>query len=588
MKHTNFLFIFLFLMFNHAYSQNTTIDILINKNDENFEFQIDKLVDEFLAEKADGCINFNIIKERGDGSSPYIIELWETEEFLNQYIFKVTRKRKVEGKDGNTVEKKYTAAGINVRAQYKVFGRMTERESQSIIDLFILDGRIDKEINEDEVRKKWKIKRSERKELSDYILNKYELAILQKRKETLTQMKELLGNHLISIVANSILPPTRITGIAEQKKEKVKKVNIEKCPEIDLSQYGTFYYAIYTLEDKEGNKVYTQVGTCYFDKDPTIMGIRKGEKELLPLIKNNTPLFIGKHKSMDAHATSDEKTEKTKDISFVFFYQPTHTYTETERLNMEFIYQASFLGYKNIRVIADDKLTNSINETTSQSLYTYDPDKESDLDITVDDIKSNTTIFIGISNPKKLKSSGGLFKNSSVNEKAEYIVAKCEYKLGDIKYESISQFETYKNAIGLHNSTRAVGLKEVRAPLCKEEFSILGIAKEKKGKVKKVYVSSTTPLDEGETFKVYKNENITKKSKEFAKLKIDELVNRYIAIADVKKGDKVIAPYTDGSKPIFVQKSGGGGGFLGKALRLGGSAGSPRAITIIYGIDEKL
>ena len=535
MKNTLYILFTLLLTCTIVKSQDISIDLLLNSNKDNFEFQLAKIVDEVLDEKESGCITYNVITDRNAGTSPYIIELWESGEFVNQYIFKQQRTRKVEGKDGNYVEKKYTAAGINVTAIYKILGRMTERESGSIIDLFILDGRIDKEIVEDEVRKKWKRKRSERKELSDFILTKYESDIDKKRKETQADVKKLLSDQLIGMVANSILPPTMVTGINKQKKDKVKKITIDKCPEIDLSQYGTFYYAIYTLEEKNGNRIYTQVGTCYFDKEPGVMGVRKGEKELLPLIESNTPLYVGKHKSMDPHATSAEKTEKTKDISFIFFYEPTHTFTDLERLNLEFIYQSSFLGIKNVRVIADDKISKSINETTSQSIYTYDPEKEDDLSITLDDIKSNTTIFVGISNAKKLKIKSSLLKKSDINPDAEYIIAKAEYKKGDTKYESIDQFETFKNGTGMYFKNLSAHLSEIKEPLTDPNIQILGIAEQKKDKVKKVYISGTIPLDGGDSYKVYKQAKINKKSKEFAKLKVDELVNKYVAIAKVKK-----------------------------------------------------
>lgn len=588
MKNTVFFLFVLLLVCGKVTGQNVSIDLLLNTNKDNFEFQLEKFVDEFIAEKEEGCISFNIIKDKQEGTSPYIIELWESDEFVNQYIFKNSRTRKVEGKDGKEVEKKYTAAGINVRAFYKVLGRMTERESSSIIDLFILDARIDKEIAEDEVRKKWKIKRSERKELSDFILTKYESDIEKKRKETQQDVKKLLGDHLIGMVANTILPPAMVTGINKQKKDKVKKITIDKCPEIDLTQYGTFYYAIYTMTEYGDDKVYNQVGSCYFDKEPGVMGVRKGEKELLPLIESNTPLYVGKHKSMDPHATTAEKTEQTKDISFIFFYEPTHTYTELERLNLEFLYQASFLDLKNVRVIADDKITQSINETTSQSIYTYDPEKKSDLDITLGDIKSNTTIFVGVSNAKKLELKSSFFKKDDFNPEAEYILAKAEYKDGDMKYESMDQFETFSNKIGIYINSIRVRLPEIKSPIVDENIKLLGIAEENKGKVKKVYVSGTVPLDDGDSYKLYTQKDFTKKTKEFAKLKIDELVNKYVAIAKVKKGDKVIAPYTDGKTPIYTKKA-DGGGLLGKAVRLaGGSSTYSGKIYYIRGKSDRI
>jgi len=588
MKSSLYLFFILLLLGSEVKSQDISIDILLNVNEDNFEFQLDKIIEEFLAEKTEGCISYNLINDISEGESPYIIELWESGEFINQYIFKNTRTRKVDGKDGEKIEKKYTAAGINVRAFYKVLGRMTERESQSIIDLFMLDGRIDKEIAEDEVRKKWKRKRSDRKELSDFILTKYESEIEKKRKETQKDIKEQLSTQLVSMVANSILPPTMVTGINKQKKDKVKKITIGNCPEIDLTQYGTFYYAIYTLTEKEGNKIYNQVGTCYFDKEPGVMGVRKGEKELLPLIKNNTPLYVGKHKSMDSHATSSEKTEKTKDISFIFFYEPTHTFSELERLNLEFIYQSSFLGLKNVRVIADDKISKSINETASQSIYTYDPEKKDDLSIEIGDIKSNTTIFVGISNAKKLKLESSFFKKQDINPDAEYILATAEYKEGDTKYESMNQFETFSNNIGMYFTSIRVGLSEIKSSLTDGNIKLLGIAEEKKGKVKKVYVGGTIPMDEGDSYKLYTQKDFTKKTKEFAKLKIDELVNKYVAIADVKKGDKIIAPYIEDKTQIYTKKA-EGGGLLGKALRLaGGSSGYSGRIYYIRGKSSRI
>lgn len=120
MKNAIYL-LFSFLAFhNFSYGQDVSIDLLLNTNKENFEFQLEKMVNEIIDEKTSGCISFNIINDRNEGTSPYIIELWESGEFVNQYIFKNTRKRKVTDKNGEEVEKKYTAAGINVTAIYKV------------------------------------------------------------------------------------------------------------------------------------------------------------------------------------------------------------------------------------------------------------------------------------------------------------------------------------------------------------------------------------------------------------------------------------------------------------------------------------
>ena len=78
-----------------------------------------------------------------------------------------------------------------------------------------------------------------KKELSDFILTKYESEILDYRKETQKDMKDLLSNQLVSMVSNSILPPAMVTGIAEQKKDKVKKIKIDQFIFISSSSvYG--------------------------------------------------------------------------------------------------------------------------------------------------------------------------------------------------------------------------------------------------------------------------------------------------------------------------------------------------------------
>ena len=124
MKHLFLSLLFLFVL-NASFGQGISVDLILNTKEKNTEFQLATLVQQVLDEKTEGCISFNVISNREQGNSPYVIEMWESDESLRQYTFNKTRTRNVDGKDGKTVKQSYKASGINVSAIYKILGRMT-------------------------------------------------------------------------------------------------------------------------------------------------------------------------------------------------------------------------------------------------------------------------------------------------------------------------------------------------------------------------------------------------------------------------------------------------------------------------------
>ena len=135
---TILILLFLVNVFIASAQNEKTIDILINSNDENIEYSLKVYIPAFLEKHnaEENCVTYNIIQSLEEAKNPIIIELWESKEYMSTNIFREKRKKtkKVQGKEDQTVN--YIAAGIKVHSELEVYGRMIEKESTSVLDLF--------------------------------------------------------------------------------------------------------------------------------------------------------------------------------------------------------------------------------------------------------------------------------------------------------------------------------------------------------------------------------------------------------------------------------------------------------------------
>lgn len=542
--------------------QDIKIDVLTNINSNNEVYKLNDLLEDIISEQDNGCAIYNPISKEEDGTADIILELWESQEFFDQKIFKETRTDEKTNAAGKTTVSKRKVAGILVKDEIKLYGRMTERASGSVIDLFVLLGSVGHEYDVKEVALSWSKNPSEFKRIQENILFNNEDIVQEGRAANVVAVKDRLAEIMSLMVSENLATEAKIVGIAKQKKDKVKKIEIEKCADVDISKYGTIYFGIVQGSDYEGERIYRKVGTCYFDQEDNIMGVRKGEKELLPLIEAGEDLFVADAIAIDQNSLSKYKTKETKDMTFVFFYDPTHTYTELDRLHIEFMYQASLLGYRDVRVMANDAITESINQSMSKSIYSPAKSDKEEIELNIDNIKSTNTIFVGLSNPEEYKASLATLFSEKPNRDARFMSSTIKYKDELIEINKNENRKIVKRKSGYYFDNHLVEVEAIKGLINNSGLKILGVEEEKKGKVKKVIVTSNEPLSRKAKYNIY-DQKITKKSKPVLQLKIDEILNTYTAIAEVKKGEKKVLDLLKSNKKLISEKKSSGKGILG-------------------------
>ncbi len=544
-------------------SQDVKVDLIVNANKENETYKLMDLVSAVSSELSTGCVEYTVIPNAEAAQNDIVIELWDSKEYLDQKIFKLTRKETKTSPQGKETVTKRKVAGIAVQDEVKILGRMTERESGSVIDLFVLLGTVGHEYDVPEVAESWTKDPTEFRRIQENILFNNEDIVTEGRAANVTSLKEKLSESIKLMVADNLLEEAKIVGVAKQKKDKVKKAKIEKCDEVDIGKYGALYYGIKEASEYKGQKIYREVGTCYYDKDESIVGIRKGEKELLPLINSDSELYVADANAIDQSNLSKFKVENPTDISFVFMYDPTHPYSDLDRLHIEFLYQASMIGYRDVRVIANDAVTQSINETMGKSIYSVGEGKDAKVELNLDNIKSTNTIYVGLSNPKKVPTSLAKLFGRTNDPDALYLQSTIKYKDGVVEMNDNEDRKLLKNKSGYYFDTHEADFGSVRSLIQDNALTILGPEEEKKGKVKSVIVTSHAPLEKGDKYEFY-DKPIGKKVKQVVEVKIDELLNTYTAIAKVRDGEKkVLDLLSSGKKLRSMKKS---GGLLGAVL----------------------
>lgn len=574
-------------------AQQVSIDIITYGNEENIEYQLDKITDTFLAEYTGDCVYYNKVNNLESANSSVVLELWDSEEMLNQYIFKERRSRKVKDKEGNTTTKNFTATGLMVRSMYEIYGRLSEKADGNILKTFKIGGTYDYEYASDEIRAKYPIQNDEfrknYREVNQMFVEKYSDKIEQKRLAALAEVDTSFKQMLLALPVE-LVKPARLTGIEKEKNGKLKKATYEKCAEAQMRGNGLLYLPIHTPEKIGEETAYRKVGSCYTVPDPGVIGIRGGEEELLPLIKSETELLIGRPTDMECAALSEYKDDQTTDLSFVFIYHPLNTYNDAEKKHIELMCQGSFLGYDDVKVVANDPIAEELNKTFAKSIYdrakSESTQDESLLDnLTIDDFRSNGTIYIEVGNPKSSPLEG---KTSFLGQKVDapvgsrFIFVKFQYRKGDNIYEDIVQISGMERKIGLDLNTFSIDAPNVRTAIADTRIEILGIEEEKKDMVKKVIVAGNIPLDGGDKYTVYDKPDFGKKTKALAVLSIDDVLNTYVATAKVKEGDKTIKALLESGKELYVELENKSSSLLGKAVdAISGSSNLPRS-TMFY------
>lgn len=558
MKKTT-LFLTCFMICIQVFSQKkVSVDIVQYGNPENIEYNLKNLLTNAIALEESDCITFNILDDLSAATSTYVFEVWDSEEFVSQYIFRQSREKTVKQKDGTEKKQSYLAAGIKARAMYQVAGRLSERESGNVINIFYDGGTMDREISVDEVKKKYKkFDSKHNKALQDKVLIDYENSVEKEREENVKNVEIALHESLTTPILLHILDAPTVSGISKQKKEKVKRINIDFCHPLSPYTYGTFYHPIIMEEEKFGTKVYTEVGTYYGQTGKDDFGVKKGEKEMLPLLKGDAKLVASKPKHVNSILLSKNKNSDAHKVAFLMEYPVINTYTDFEKKYIELLLQSSLLGYKNIMVIANDAITDKLNTTLAGR--TEDSDE-----ITTGDAlnsKSSKSIWVKIGNKEKPKTvKGNKFLGQKVEKPAagdRVATMGLTMKHGEESYTQVNALGLSTTKIGVFFKSTYVKMEELIKPLVDPQVEIVEIAEEKKNKIKAVYIKGFERLEKGTKYKVYDKKKVTKKTKSLAELKIKELINNHMALAEVKKGDKKLKELMKKTLTILPSKGGG-------------------------------
>ena len=519
-------------------TQEANIDLVIHKNNVNTEYGASKLIPAYFSALGPmDCINLTMIDSMSAGNSPYILEIWEPEEFLRNFVFKEKRE-KAPPLGSNAKPKKYTVAGVKVRTKIHFYGRLIERNTKSIVEIFKVKGDIDKEIQDEDVKAKYKPKWIDNRELNDAMLEKHSKKIASLREETYNNLRDKLGNSITNSISLKLLNPVRLTEAVELDKDKIKKIKYEKCNVQSLVGDGSFTTTVYSQEELNGVTYYVDQGGVYAstdkkNKNSNVFNVRGGKKEIFRAYDAKKPLFIGRKPYLEQHDISEAKNEKTIDLLFMIQYPLISTFEDFDKIATELFFQSKYLGHKNIRVLAynplDDQVTNKATE-----------------DIDTKSIIVPDFIFVGLSNMKKIGKGSTKYGTAEVTMKHE----------GE-DYSSKNKISGFKGKTHWTLDMSGVTMDEIRVALVDNSVRIVGVIEEKKDEVKMVLVESVAPIQDT-NYKIYDKKRVTKKTKEVSKIDIKEATGRYTAIAEVKDGKKELKKLMASGKALtFVKEKGG-------------------------------
>lgn len=534
MKQLSILFFLLITVFLSA--DPIDVDILVNKQTANTKYSANKLLRAYVDEAKWECISIHFIDSKEQGTSPYILELWEEEEFLRNYVFKEKKSKMEKNKKGVEVEKKYTIAGVRVRTKIQYYGRLSERETDVVLEIFKVNGDIDQDIDDEDVKAKMKPKWIDNRELNEAMLERHANKILELREKTGDELKSLLGFALQSCINKRLLGPVQLTDIVEKDKDKVKKMNFQQCAETPLKGDGALNLTCYSEEEMNGVKYIINQGGVYLaEKDnKPVFNVRGGKKEILREFQDGKPIYVGYKDYMFNEDLSSTKSADAKFVSFNFLYAALLPYTDLDKIKFELYFQSRYLGNRNLKVLATDFI------------------KENGKNVDVKEDGVPELIYVTIGEMKK-----GLYDKKTGPHKSA-IVEIGAYDDNSKKVEQKTRINGYKdskeNWVTNYDDFK---MEKIDKIILKNEVEIIGIVEQNKGEVKKVLIRTMLPIEKNK-IKVYDKKRVTKKTKELAKLKIKKVTGRYTAIAEVSDGKKELLPKLESGVPLTLVIEGPG------------------------------
>lgn len=518
------------------------VDIVSNGNSENVEFPLRDLVKNAIAREENPCLAYDLAESFEEATAPYVIELWDSEEYLEQFMFKDKRERTVQQVGNRSVKETYIAAGIRVRAHYKIIGRLVERETDNVVDVFTLGGIIDREIYVPEVESKFRVGMSSaNRSLEAKILVDYGDEITRSRDETIQEVQATLLTAMQTTLSANVLPHAEVSGIVKQKKDKVKSVSFDFCDEVQLYRHGTIGMPLIVEEEVAGYKAYRNVATYFKDPKNKVFRIGRGQSDLLPLIQSGARLLGCDEDAVLNTKLAANKIDGYEKVSFVLQYPMIHNYTDFDRKYIELLFQSSLIGYRSIGVVGHDAFTASLNNTFAGA---FEREERDSTDLSVDEIVNSNQIWVTIDE---------LYRNP---DDTKWDKIGCAVSEGKDDEENLILY-VKKRARGLDFGSDQIKYKNLRDSLLDRSVEIVGVCEEKKGKIKSIYVRGVEPLDSGDEYYLYDTDKIGKKTKPVAEFKVKDLLSTQLAIAKVTEGDKEIGELLKKQYYIIPEESGG-------------------------------
>lgn len=540
-----------------SYSQDIGIDFVIYTDAKKSEYRLLDIMSDIMKnrEGKNTCTKFNIVDSIQVSKSDYVFELWEYGELLKSGIFREKRFQKKTDNAGKETTVSYIAAGVQTKVSTKFFGRLYERETGAIVDVFHINGTIVKEIEDADVKNKYNPENGVNRLLEDAKLIQYESQINTFKKDFYTAYVakvEIAVNNSIK----TLLPAPLVTKINEEKEGKVKEVAFTQCYEKTIS-FDWLYCDLYAEHNLLDTKRFLKVGKGYITTDGkqykshelARLGIRKGEKELLPILKNNSKVYAMENPENESFLDEAFKG-KINNYDFIFEYDALNLYTPAQKKYIELYFQSHMLGHKNVKVIANNLMTASLNNTFAGAFA----DKKK-IDFDTKDIGNRTSIWLKIGNPRKQSTSLGKFslKTGNDDSDSEYVYIEASLKDDENEFKDEITMQLTPGVLENYFITNTLQLDKIDDAIYSTGGSIKGITTIPDEKDEFVLIESDFLISKIKAFDVYDTDNITKKTKPVGVVEREVSLSPYSALFKIDEGKKVLLPGIKSNSKYYLK-----------------------------------
>ena len=497
-----------------------SVDFVLYQDEKKTQYRLVDLFNDVIKKKVGkyNCSEFRIVEDRKQATSQYVFELWEFGDYSKSNIFRETRYQKKTDSNNKEITTTYVAAGVQTSASTKLMGRLIDRVTFEVIDVFYINGDQRREIEDTDVKNKYNPSLGPNVKLENEKLAQYDNQLLEIRKGFYYGYVDKLEMAIHQCLRN-ILPPPIITKIHLEKEGKVKEVQIDECYEKEVNA-DWLYCDIMAEKEILDSKVFFKVGTSYpkstKDKNNqnsiSILGIRKGEKELYPLLQNKTKLIALEKPELEFYFEDKFKGEK----KFIFYnieYDIKSPYTVANKKYIELFLQSHFTTLKDVKTLA------------------YLPEENSNIE----------TIKTTVLNPNKYGDK--LIKwDKSLNENNGSIVIKFEFNSNGTPIKDEITIYTLPGYMETNIVTNELEMVKIDQNIISNKASIKGITTIPDEKDEFILVQTDNLITRVNDILVYDTPEINKKTKPVGTLEKEMNLSPYLGVFKIDDGKKILQP----------------------------------------------